>query len=87
MQPFTCSATEVKRSMKMKLGIVSEFDAKGGFGIIDDEDGHIVFFNTSNLEVPDKTAINVGTPVQFHAHDGKLGPHADMVRLPTQPAL
>jgi cold shock CspA family protein len=70
----------------MKQGIVSEFDATGGFGIIDAEDGHIVFFNKSNLEGTNAAAIGIGTRVQFQAHEDTLGPHADLVRLYTQRA-
>ena len=65
----------------MKQGIVSEFDVGGGFGIIDAEDGHIVFFNAGNVESQNKAAINIGTRVLFQSHEGTLGPHADLVRL------
>ena len=72
--------------MIMEQGIVSEFDARGGFGIIDTEDGRIVFFNKSNLEQPDVAAIDIGTHVQFKWHEAQLGPHAHLVRPCTQSA-
>ena len=72
--------------MNLKQGIVSEFDAKGGFGIIDAEDGHIVLFNKNNLEEPYRAAINICTHVQFKSHESKLGSHADLVRPCTQPS-
>jgi len=63
-------------------GMISAFDTKGGYGIIDADDGQIVFFNLDNVESGDPSRITVGTRVEFHSHDEDFGPHADRVLVP-----
>lgn len=65
----------------MMHGTVTEFDANGGFGLIDADDGEIVFFNASNVEEPDAALLDVGVRVEFHSHEERLGLHADLVRI------
>lgn len=65
----------------MMHGTVTEFDAHGGFGLIDADDGEIVFFNTSNVEAPDAALLDIGVRVEFQSHEERLGRHADLVRI------
>lgn len=62
-------------------GMISAFDKKGGYGIIDADDGQIVFFNLDNVEAADPRRITVGARVEFQSHDEDFGPHADRVFL------
>lgn len=66
----------------MMQGTVSDFDAEDGVGIIESDDGDIVFFNTDNLELFDPELLAIGVRVLFQSHEGELGPHADRVYLP-----
>ena len=66
----------------MMQGIVSDFDATSGVGIIESDDGDIVFFNTNNVETFDTDLLTIGLRVLFQSHEGELGPHADRVYLP-----
>lgn len=65
----------------MMQGTVSDFDAESGVGIIESDDGDIVFFNTDNVESFDSDLLAIGLRVVFHSHEGELGPHADSVYL------
>jgi cold shock CspA family protein len=65
----------------MLNGFVSEFDPADGVGIIEAEDGDIVFFNAGNLDVRQLSMLDVGSSVEFAAHQDAFGPHADFVRL------
>jgi cold shock CspA family protein len=60
-------------------GTVSEFDVKAGVGIIEADDGELVFFNRGNLQDFDAPLLPVGTRVKFQAHESELGAHADFV--------
>jgi cold shock CspA family protein len=66
----------------MMRGTVSDFDATSGVGIIESDDGDIVFFNTDNLDSFDADVLTIGLRVIFQSHQGELGPHADRVYLP-----
>lgn len=66
----------------MMRGTVSDFDADSGVGIIESENGDIVFFNTDNVESFDADLLSIGLRVVFQSHVGELGPHADHVYLP-----
>ncbi len=66
----------------MMQGTVSDFDAESGVGIIESDDGDIVFFNTDNVETFDTDLLTIGLRVVFLSHEGELGPHADRVYLP-----
>lgn len=66
----------------MMQGTVSDFDAESGVGIIESDDGDIVFFNTDNVESFDADLLAIGLRVVFQSHEGELGPHADSVFLP-----
>jgi cold shock CspA family protein len=65
----------------MMRGTVSDFDADSGVGIIESDDGDIVFFNTDNIEAFDADLLAIGLRVIFHSHEGELGPHADRIYL------
>jgi cold shock CspA family protein len=66
----------------MMQGTVSDFDAETGVGIIESDDGDIVFFNTDNVETFDPDLLAIGLRVVFQSHEGELGPHAVQVYLP-----
>lgn len=66
----------------MMQGTVSDFDEETGVGIIESDDGNIVFFNTDNVESFDTDLLTIGLRVVFRSHVGELGPHADQVYLP-----
>ena len=68
-------------------GTVSEFDTAGGVGLIDADNGDIVFFNATNLHAGHVSRFNVGSRVEFASHEERFGPHADFVRLGRQDAL
>jgi cold shock CspA family protein len=63
-------------------GTVSDFDAETGVGIIESDDGDIVFFNTDNVDDFAADLLSIGLRVVFQSHVGALGPHADHVYLP-----
>ena len=63
-------------------GTVSDYDAETGVGIIDSDNGEIVFFNTANVDAFDPDLLAIGLRVVFQSHHGELGPHADHVYLP-----
>jgi len=60
-------------------GTVSEFDAEGGYGIINADDGALVLFNSHNVRLGDPVELQVGVRVEFHARESELGPHAEVV--------
>ena len=60
-------------------GIVSEFDPKAGVGIIEADDGEIVFFNRDNVRAFDSASLSIGTRVKFQSHESELGIHADFI--------
>lgn len=65
----------------MLNGFVSEFDPMDGVGLIEADDGDLIFFNASNLDTSQLSMLSVGSSVEFAAHAGTFGPHADVVRL------
>lgn len=62
-------------------GVITEFDAKDGVGIIDAEDGELVLFSSANVQLADEHSLRVGTRVTFLTHRSDLGLHADVVHL------
>ena len=65
----------------MLNGFVSEFDPMEGVGLIETGNGDIIFFNVSNLDTQQLSMLDVGSSVEFAAHEEAFGPHADVVRL------
>jgi cold shock CspA family protein len=65
----------------MLQGIVCDFDARDGVGIIESDGGLVVLFNTDNLEYEEDTPLRPGTRVKFVAHESKVGFHADAIYL------
>jgi cold shock CspA family protein len=65
----------------MMRGTVSDFDADSGVGIIESDDGDIVFFNTDNIDSFDADLLAIGLRVVFQSHEDKFGPHADRIFL------
>lgn len=63
------------------MGTVSELDLSCGIGIIDADDGRLIFFNDSNLRPASLDAIRVGARVLFEEHEEDWGSHADVVFL------
>jgi cold shock CspA family protein len=70
------------REPNMLQGTVSDFDSESGVGIIESDDGEIVFFNTDNVQTFDADLLAIGLRVLFKSHEGEHGPHADLVFLP-----
>ncbi|HEY8537261.1 MAG TPA: hypothetical protein VIL28_00240, partial [Steroidobacteraceae bacterium] len=65
----------------MMQGTISDFDAEAGVGIIESDDGDIVFFNRHNVTF-DPQCVSIGLRVVFESHESELGPHADEVCSP-----
>jgi cold shock CspA family protein len=65
----------------MTTGIVTDFDRKGGFGLIDSDDGHVVLFNLNTLEVADLESLQIGSRVQFFEQADPHGARAERIRL------
>ena len=65
----------------MTTGIVTDFDRKGGFGLIDSDDGSVVLFNLDTLEATELPALRIGSRVQFIEQPDPHGPRAECIRL------
>lgn len=65
----------------MTTGIVTDFDKKGGFGLIDSDDGHVVLFNLDTLEAAELPALKIGSRVQFVEQPDPHGARAERIRL------
>jgi cold shock CspA family protein len=74
----------MKAASRFLSGTISEFDFVGGFGLIDADDGGLVFFNSTNLNAGEAAMVDIGSRVQFKSHEDRFGPHADFVRLGEQ---
>jgi len=62
----------------MMQGTISDFDADADVGIIESDDGDIVFFNCRNVTF-DPERVSIGLRVVFESHESELGPHADEI--------
>jgi cold shock CspA family protein len=65
----------------MNTGIVTDFDSKGGFGLIDSDDGHVVLFNSDTLDTVDLQTLHIGCRVQFIEQPDPHGVRAECLRL------
>lgn len=65
----------------MLNGFVSEFDPTDGVGLIEANNGDLIFFNASNLDMRQLPTLDVGSSVEFSTREATFGPHADFVRL------
>jgi cold shock CspA family protein len=65
----------------MNTGIVTDFDSKGGFGLIDSDDGHVVLFNAETLDTDDLQTLHIGSRVQFIEQSDPHGVRAECIRL------
>jgi cold shock CspA family protein len=65
----------------MNTGIVTDFDKKGGFGLIDSDDGHVVLFSAETLDVVDLQSLDIGSRVQFIEQPDPNGVRAECVRV------
>ncbi len=65
----------------MSTGIVTDFDKKGGFGLIDSDEGHVVLFNLSTLDEQDLPTLQIGCRVQFIEQPDPHGARAECIRV------
>jgi cold shock CspA family protein len=77
----TAARPATLRGKTMNTGIVSDFDAKGGFGLIDSDDGQVVLFNSETLDVADLQTLRIGSRVQFIEQPDPHGARAECIRL------
>ncbi len=60
----------------MKTGTVKWFNAKKGYGFINDEEGNDVFVHFSALNMSGFKVLEEGDKVEFEVVDGEKGPQA-----------
>lgn len=65
----------------MAEGIVKWFDAKKGFGFIEQKDGPDVFVHHSGIDAAGFKSLNEGDRVTFDIEKGKKGPAAVNVKV------
>jgi cold shock CspA family protein len=65
----------------MNTGIVTDFDRKGGFGLIDSDNGQVVLFSSDTLDVADLRTLRIGSHVEFIEQHGPNGVRAACLRL------
>ena len=65
----------------MSSGIVTDFDRKGGFGLIDSDDGQVVLFNLNTLDADDLEGLRIGSRVQFIEQPDPHGARAECIRV------
>ncbi len=63
----------------MKTGTVKWFNAKKGYGFINDEEGKDIFVHFSALEMPGFKVLEEGEKVEFEIVEGDKGPQAAKV--------
>lgn len=63
----------------MKTGTVKWFNAKKGYGFINDEEGTDIFVHFSALEMPGFKVLEEGEKVEFEVVEGEKGPQAAKV--------
>ena len=66
----------LEKSMDILTGTISDFDADGLFGLIDADDGRLIFFNLRDVGLPARDLFKVGTRVEFAAQIEELAPRA-----------
>ena len=66
----------------MALGTVKWFDARKGFGFIQQENGDDVFVHFANITMDGFKTLNEGDKVEFDIVEGEKGLHASKVRTP-----
>ncbi len=66
----------------MALGTVKWFDARKGFGFIQQENGDDVFVHFANITMDGFKTLNEGDKVEFDIVEGEKGLHASKVRKP-----
>jgi cold shock CspA family protein len=79
--PSTFVESDMQPIPSVRDGTVSEFDFNDGLGLIDADNGEIVFFNAANLNTRQASMLAIGSRVQFGSPEDTFGPHADFVRL------
>ncbi len=60
----------------MKTGTVKWFNAKKGYGFINDEEGKDIFVHFSALDMPGFKVLEEGDKVEFEVVEGDKGPQA-----------
>lgn len=60
----------------MKTGTVKWFNAKKGYGFINDEEGKDIFVHFSALDMPGFKVLEEGEKVEFDVVEGEKGPQA-----------
>lgn len=60
----------------MQSGTISDLDTDGLVGLIDADDGHLVFFNLLGMEPSSLAHFRVGARVQFIESADALAPRA-----------
>lgn len=65
----------------MNTGIVTDFDRKGGFGLIDSDDGHVVLFSSETLDAEELPTLRIGSRVQFIEQSDPNGVRAECIRV------
>ena len=66
----------------MALGTVKWFDARKGFGFIQQDSGDDVFVHFANITMDGFKTLNEGDKVEFDIVEGEKGLHASKVRNP-----
>jgi len=70
----------VKEHEPTSEGVVARFDALGGYGFLEAEDGHEVYFHQDSVQDGSFLELEVGTRVHFGEERGERGPQATWVR-------
>jgi cold shock CspA family protein len=73
--------TRVKAHERPPTGRVSRFNQRTGYGFIEAEDGHEVYFHKNSVINAPLRAIAAGTRVTFVEEIGKKGPQASTVHV------
>ncbi len=66
----------------MALGTVKWFDARKGYGFIQQDNGDDIFVHFSNITMDGFKTLNEGDEVEFDIVEGEKGLHASKVRKP-----
>ena len=66
----------------MALGTVKWFDARKGYGFIQQDNGDDVFVHFANITMDGFKTLNEGDEVEFDIVEGEKGLHASKVRKP-----
>jgi len=65
----------------MRVGVIAEINSDAGFGRIESEDGHLVYFHRNSVHDAKFESLALGTRVRFEDESGDLGPQAVAVRV------